>query len=361
MKPRIRPLLVLGIIVAIPPVVTTAVFHVFNDEIDSTFGRLDDDFAHAPVLALGLLGLIITIAAVFVRQEPSRTTSEAFRFQAGHQLDRFTASERSDWFLAFLPGPLIGIASAAVVTTWRFATVSPGENGTVWGDCLRSPAPALVILLSCWVLVTLCLTWRSIVRTCSCTSKSMSVTVSITGLVFLLFGGAALFAFVLPILPPVPALLTLLPILLAAQAVQLLIRRSARIRAALFYDPSIPFGPTDPEHPGSTLPPYDLLDPGERLLMWMRSDRSPEPQMLVATDRRFVLASIIENGSSYVLVQAAAGKLLGGSSGYQGPDIVTSALFSDRPPMRILGGDPIASARFAGALSDLARNGKMLC
>ncbi|MGO2862574.1 MAG: hypothetical protein ACTIC1_15550 [Brevibacterium sp.] len=388
MRPRIHPLSAVGITAAIPPLITTAIFHCLNGGIESRSSHPGDaDPADTGMFALGWLGFIITASIMLFEEDFSRTTPEAIRLHRGHQLDRFTGSVRSHWLTAFSFGPLTGILSAAAITTWCVAAESPGEPGTVWGDYLRSPLPALTVILSCWVVVTFCLAWKGIVDACSRTSKSTSVTVFVVSLVLSLLGNAALFAVILPILPPLPALLTLLPILLVALAAQLLTRRVARVRAALFgYTRPVPLGPSAPSAPepgtplrellieklganrhtspfglqGSTLPPYDLLEPGESLLMWLRSDRSPEPQMLIATDRRFVLASIIENGSSYILAQATPGKLLGGSSDYQGPDIVTSALFSDRPPMRILGGDPIASARFAAALDDLARTGKML-
>lgn len=390
---RLHPMLTVVITGVISSVIATSFFHIADSEIDPRLGSNGDfDPAFAATVALGFLGLTMTVGVTLFDEDASRTNWEANRAHYGHLLDRFTKIVRRPWHTVFAIGPTYGILAAAFVVTWRAFAKSPGESGTVWGDYLQSPLPALLVVLCCWILVTFALMWNGIVDACSRTSKPVSIAVFVVSFVVSLIGNPAFFAFALPRLPPFPSIVVCLLVLLLALSAQIATRRWAIAQARRFgYDRPLPPASPDQEEapllsllrpvwaapggsaafnsyptttaigadPGRNLPPNDVIRPGERLLMWLSTDHTHKPHMLVATDRRFVQVAIIGPGRTLVLAQASPGTLIGATSHHQGPDVVTSAHFRDQRPMRIVGGDPISSARFAKALDHLAHTGRV--
>lgn len=102
-----------------------------------------------------------------------------------------------------------------------------------------------------------------------------------------------------------------------------------------------------------------MLEPGEKLLMHFPSDRAPEPQMLIATTKRFVRASILGSGRTFVLEQARPEQLTGASSQGVGHDLITIVHFRGRQDMAVTGGNPEQSRAFAEAVTVLARTGQV--
>lgn len=372
--------------------IATLVFHTANSGFSLRPGHAGDaDPTIAASAAFAILGFVTTIAVMLFEEDETRTNWESNELHRGHVLDRFTAFVRRPWYRVFSLGPISGLLAAASVVSWTALAQSPGEPGTVWGDYLQSPLPALVVVLCCWILVTLGLMFNGIGDACSRTSKAASITVFVLSFVISLLVNPVILVLALSYLPTVQCLVVCLPILLLALGAQFATRRWAMGQARLLgYDRprplgalrrsslasrigsafarregSSPFGVQGQMAPfGAQLttgnhPPFDVLNPGERILMWLRGDRTRPPQMLVATDRRFMLVSTTGHGRGFVLAQAGPGQLLGGTSHYPGADAVTSAHFSDHPPMHICGQDPIASARFADALNNLARTGSL--
>ena len=380
MRTRIHPMLTVVITGLIPSGIATFFFHTANSGIDPRHGSNGDfDPAFAALVALGFLGLAMTATVTLFEEDMSRTNVDANRAHRGHLLDRFTKIVRRPWHTVFAIGPTCGILAAAFIASWRAFAQSPGESGTVWSDFLLSPLPALVVVLCCWNLVTFALMWNGIVDACSRVNKAVSVTVFVVSFAVSLIGNAAFFAFALPRLPPLPSAVVCLLVLLLALGAQIATRRWAIAQARRFgYDRPLP--PVAPEQDASTeqeeapllsllrpawevpsgdLPPNDLIGHGERTLLWLGNNRSNEPQMLVATDRRIMQVAIVGPGRTRVLAQACPGTLIGSTTHHRGPDIVTSAHFRGRRPMHLVGGDPIASARFAQALDHLAHTGRL--
>lgn len=389
---RLHPMFPVVIGGLMPSAIATFVFHTANSGFSLRSGYDGDaDPTSLASIAFGILGFVTVIGVMLFDEDGTRRNWEANELHRGHVLDRFTAFVRRSWPRVFSLGPISGLAAAVSVASWAALAQSPGEPGTVWGDYLQSPLPALVVVLCSWILVTLGLMFNGIVDACSRTSKATSITVFVLSFVISLLVSPVILMLALSYLPTVPTLLICLPVLLLALGAQFATRRWAITQARLLgYDHPGPFGvfrksslasrigsafarsevsspfgaqgqmaPFGAQLPRGSHPPFDVLNPGERILMWLRGDRSQQPQMLVATDRRFMLVSITGSGHSFVLAQASPGQLLGGTSHYQGADAVTSARFSDHPPMRICGQDPIVSARFAEALNDLASTGSL--
>lgn len=103
----------------------------------------------------------------------------------------------------------------------------------------------------------------------------------------------------------------------------------------------------------------NMLRPDEKLLLHFKSERTPEPQLLIATNQRFVRASILGSDRTFILEQASPGQLAAVTSHRVGHDLMTTAHFHGRRPMRIVGGDPNQSRTFAEAVSRLARTGQV--
>ena len=93
--------------------------------------------------------------------------------------------------------------------------------------------------------------------------------------------------------------------------------------------------------------------------MHFNSERSPQSQLLIATDQRFVRASILGSDRTSVLDQASPSQLSGASSRRVGRDLMTTAHFRDRQDMQVIGGDPEHSREFAEAVTRLAQTGQI--
>lgn len=305
---------------------------------------------------------------------------------------------RCPWFTVLTGAPVFAGFSATSVFIWRSFAERRGPAGTVWGDYATSALPALALFLACWAAVNLGSTFAAITEAFNRDRKGLSTTAVVVVLVAVI--GILLGFFCFADLPTGPTFV------IAAGAFVLSVFTSigtrswtlahmsriasspstARDRASrtgpirrgqcppgtgsetefkrgFWTAPGTEFG-TGPRtgfgaDSVASRPPFDMLEPGERLIRSFRSDRTPEPQMLIATTERFVRASILHPDRTYVLEQASPGKLLGISSERMGPDLVTTAHFSDRQTMRVVGGDPTQSRSFAAMITRLTRTGRL--
>lgn len=349
------------------------IFALTNAGLDPRAGHFRDfDPEDAAPVCFGLLGLYHSIAIIFFDEDDS-TPSKAKAAADSHiprAPDSYTGFIRQPWYKVLSVGPVFAAFSAASVFLWHTFAEFPGTPGTMWGDYASSALPAFALFLTCWSAANIGFMFAAIAEAFNRDHPGITITSLI---VMFIVGIGLTIGFIFMANGPTDRILTL-----AALVFPLSLCASvgthvwARVRVAR-YDAAHPhqsprarrratkFGAhkVNQGGPGRGGPPVDLLEPGERLLMHFRSDRTPEPQLLIATDQRFVRASILGSDRTFILEQASPGQLSGGTSERVGHDLMTTAHFRDRQAMRVVGGDPEQSRAFAEAITFLARTGKV--
>ncbi|WP_166969372.1 hypothetical protein [Brevibacterium atlanticum] len=350
----------------------TVVFFLTNAGIDPRAHRYGDfDPANAGAVSIGLLGLYHAIAIIFFDDDPEPASAEDGRTTDDPTVPRkagsFTAFVRQPALKVFSVGPIWAALSAAVIFIWFAAADVPGTIGTVWGDYGVTPLPALVVLFGCWAAANLGFTFSTLAEA----GHRDNPPLYISSLILLFLVAAGVVIYFLAALPDMRS-----GTALAVNGLMLLISLAGLTGARLWAMPRFAretkqrqqqqgsrgrrpqkrFGsrPAD-----SRQPPYDILEAGETLFAHFIGEGTPEPQMLVATNRRVVRALIRAPGHSFVIEQAQPGQLLGAEMTRQGTTIATIVHLRDRPTMLVTGGDPAAATRFAAALTSLAHTGRL--
>lgn len=349
---------------------TLFVFFLANAGIDPRVGRHGGfDPEQAASACFGLLGLYHTITIIFFDEDDSSTTTEAARdSHIPRARDSYTGFIRQPWYKVLSVGPIFAASCAISVFIWHSFAKFPGTPGTVWGDYTTSALPALTLFLACWAALNLGFTFAAVAEAFNRDRTGLFITAMIV--MFIVgIGVAAGFMFM-----PAQSTASVLALLAIAFPLSLLATVGTRIFAVTRvtrYVANNPhrsprekrrlarFGASHQRRTHPAQPPHDMFRHGEKLLMHFRSDRTPEPQMLIATDRRFVRASVLGSDRTFVLEQADPGQLSGVSSERVGPDLTTTAHFRDRQAMRVVGGDPEQSRAFAEAATRLAHTGKI--
>lgn len=353
----------------------TVVFFLTNAGIDPRAHRIDDfDPKDAGLVSIGLFGLYHAIAIIFFDDDPELVSAKDGRPTDDPTEPRkagsFTEFVRQPAYKVFAVGPIWATASAAVIFVWFAKAEVPGTIGTVWGDYGHSPLPALAVLCSCWAATNLGFAFSTLAETGQRDNPPLYITSLI--LLFLVAAGITVyFLAALPDMRPVTALALGGVTLFISLALLTGVRLWAMPRFAREEEEDLTglrdrrrqqrFGS---RHQGTGQPPYDMLNAGETLLAHFCGDRAPEPgqpepEMLVATNRRVVRALIRAPGQTFVIEQAEPGQLLGARSDHRGPRLVTAIGLRGRQGMIAHGGDPAASQRFAEALNSLARTGSL--
>lgn len=306
---------------------------------------------------LGLFGLYHCVVIIFFGEDNSSKSAKAPTDpRIARVPDSHTGFIRQPPHVVFSVGPVFAGFSAASVFIWHIFAKHPGTPGTVWGDYTTSGLPVLVLFLACWATANVGFTFTAIAEAVSRDRKGLFRTAMI--LMFVVAGAILVCFFSLPGQPTESALT------IAAGACSLSLVTSVGSRAWAIAR----VAQTNAENTVSMLSapqsfdviqsPHDMLEHGEDLILHFRSDRTPEPQLLIATTTRFVRASILHPDRTFILEQARPDQLVGVSSERMGPDLVTIAHFRDRQDMRIVGGNPVQSRNFAEAANRLARTGK---
>ena len=349
------------------------IFALTNAGIDPRAGRsyMDFDPADAAMACFGMLGLYHSIAIIFFDDDDSATSAGAANdAHIPKAPDSYTGFIRQPWYKVLSVGPIFAAFCTASVFIWHSFAESSGTPGTVWGDYTTSALPAVSLFLICWTAANIGFTFAAIAEAFNRDHLKLYIT-SLLVMFLVGLGLTAGFMF----LPPQP---TGRALAIAALAFPLSLfavvgtRMWAVVRVAHFdaFNPRLSararrradrFGPPRENRTSrrTGTPPLDMLQPGERLLMHIKGDRGPEPQLLIATNRRFVRASIIAPSRTFVLEQASPGQLSGGSSELMGTDLATIAHFHDRQDMRIVGSNAEESQQFASALRHLAQHGRL--
>lgn len=355
------------------------VFALANAGIDPRAGRVGDfDPKGAASACFGLLGLYHSVAIIFFDDDDSPKTADAATDpHLPRAPDSYTGFVRQAWYKVLSVGPIFAVICTASVFIWHSFAEFPGTLGTVWGDYTASPLPALALFLLCWAATNIGFTFAAIAEAFNRDRHGLFIA----GMIVMFSAGLGItvgFLF-LPDQPTGPALIMAVIALPVSLIALLGARAWASVRVA-HYDATHPgpsarerrrrarFGHQHEQHhqneqhqprPHPDEPPHDMLRRGEKLLMHFPSDRTPEPQMLIATDQRFARASLLGSERTFVLEQAAPGQLAGASSQREGSDLVTIAHFRDRQDMRVVGGNPEQSRAFAEAVTLLARTGQV--
>lgn len=349
------------------------VFALTNAGIDPRAGRVGDfDPKDAATACFGMLGLYHSIAIVFFDDDDSEKTADAATdAHIPRPADSFTGFVRQAWYKVLSVGPIFAAFCTASVFIWHSFAEFPGTLGTVWGDYTESPLPALALFFLCWAATNVGFVFASIAEAFNRDLYGLFLAAMIV--MFLAGLGITVSFFFLPDQPTGSAL-TVAVIALPVSLIALLGARACAIVRVSRYDATHPrltarerrrqarFGHQNKQHqprPHPDGPPHDMLRRGEKLLMRFPSDRTPEPQMLIATDQRFARASIVGSDRTFVLEQAAPGQLAGASSQWVQGHLVTIAHFRDRQDMRVVGGNPEQSRAFAEAVTLLARTGQV--
>lgn len=246
-------------------------------------------------------------------------------------------------------GPIWAAFCTASVFVWRAITTDHGTPGTVWGDYTGSALPALALFFACWTAANIGFAIASCAESYHRDRPRLFAAALIV--MFALGLGSAAGLLLLPAQPTAAALLVTgisCPLSLAALAGT---RSWSKARVASWDE-------ADRETPCRDVPPFDLLREDETLLLHFKSERTPEPQLLIATNQRFVRASILGSDRTFVLEQSSPGQLTAASSQRVGHDLMTTAHFHDRRVMSVVGGDPVQSRNFAEAVNRLLRTGQ---
>jgi hypothetical protein len=348
----------------------TVVFFLTNAGVDPRAHRYGDfDPANAGAVSIGLFGLYHAIAIIFFDDDPELVSAEDGRPTDDPTAPRkggsFTAFVRQPALKVFTVGPIWAVISAAVIFIWFAAADVPGAIGTVWGDYGVSPLPALAVLFACWAAANLGFTFSTLAEA----GHRDNPPLYIASLVLLFLVAAGVIIYFLAALPDMRS-----GTALAVNGLMLLISLAGLTGARLWAVPCFArdakeqqqgsrgrrpqkrFGsrPAD-----SRQPPHDVLEAGETLLAHFIGEGTPEPQMLVATNRRVVRALIRAPGRTFVIEQAQPGQLLGAEMTSRGTMTETILHLRDRPTMVVTGGDPDAAVRFAEALTSLAHTGRL--
>lgn len=361
---------------ALLAVLALLAFSLFNAGIDPRTGhRGDIDPSSAAMVGFGVLGFVHSIAIIFFTDDAA--AAKGRRFEARIP-DSFTGFIRQAAIKVFSVGPIFAAFAAASVFIWHSIAAVPGTSGTVWGDYMTSPLPAIVVFLACWsaanIGFAIAACAEAFHRTRSGLFATVLVATVLVAMVILGLGITAGFAF-LPSQPTSLALIVtviafLLSLLTMAGIRVWAIARVARWEAprpaptlwpesrAQRFDSVLPGAPGAPGTSYTGGPPFDVLEPDETVLTYFKSERTPEPQLLIATNQRFVRASILGSDRTFILDQAAPGQLAGARSERVGRDLMTTAHFHDHPVMRVVGGDPRQSRAFAVAVTRLTRSGQ---
>ncbi|NJC55146.1 hypothetical protein [Brevibacterium marinum] len=345
------------------------IFALVNAGIDPRVGRGDFDPKNAAMVCFGMLGLYHSVAIIFFDDDDSPTTREAAAdAHIPRAPDSYTGFIRQAWYKVLSVGPIFAVFCMASVFIWHSFAEFPGTLGTVWGDYTASPLPALALFLLCWAAASIGFTLAAVAEAFNRDRRGLFITAMIV--MFIVGLGITAWFFFLPDQRTGTAL-TIAALALPLSLLTLIGARAWAIARVSRYDAAHPrqsarqrrrqarFGPRAQRQacPGS--PPHDMLRRGEELLMHFKSERTAEPQMLIATNQRFVRASILGSDRTFVLEQASPGQLTGADSQRMGPDLLTTAHFRDSQDMRVVGGDPEQSRAFAEAVSRLARTGRI--
>lgn len=371
---------VCGVVLA---VVALIAFAFFNAGIDPRVGhRGDVDPGYAAMAGFGIFGFFHSIAIIFFSDDDAAAAD-------GSRLtpripDSFTGFIRQAGYKVFSVGPIFAASCTVSVFVWRAIAAAPGVLGTVWGDYTASPLPALVLFLACWTAANIGFTIAACAEAFHRNRSGLFATLLVA--MFVIGLGITVGFLLLPALPTGAALIVTaiafpLSLLAMAGARTWAMASVARWDAAhprtapqpqLQATPVPNLGPMlkdelrsmfrpeprlarfDHLLPGTSYPggpPFDMLERGEKLLMHFKSERTPEPQLLIVTNQRVVRASILGSDRTFILEQASPGQLTGVASQRVGHDLMTSAHFRDRQVMRLVGGDPVQSRAFAEAVN----------
>lgn len=345
-------------------VVGLVAFSSLNAGVDTRPGYRFDGFdPHFAAMAVfGFFGLVCSVAIiVFDDDDSDISRAAATDPRIPRPPDSYTGFVRQPWHKVLAVGAIFGAVSAVSVFIWLAIAKFPGTPGTVWGDYASSALPALTLFLALWSVTNGGFTLAALAeafnrdRRVLCTTALVAMFVIGLGLGFLFM--------TLPNLPTAGALiltavafpLSILTVTLVRAWAMVRVDRwdaltpAARQRQSLYGS----------DRPGSGHPPYDMLARGEKLLLHFGGDGTAEPQLLIATNRRFARASIVRGERTFVLEQTEPGQLSGASTQFLGGQLVTTAHFRNRADMRVDGGDPAASRAFAEAVTALARTGKI--
>ena len=346
------------------------IFALANAGIDPRANHYGDfDPKRAASACFGLLGLYHSIAIIFFDEDDSSTSARAADVHLPKAPDSYTGFVRQAWYKVLSVGPIFGSFCTASVFIWHSFAEFPGTPGTVWGDYGSSPLPALTLFLLCWAAANTGFMFAAIAEAFNRDRPGLFIT----ALIVMYIVGLGITVGFMVLLPdkPTVAALPVAAIILPLSLIAVIGARMWAIARVDRYDAKYPglsarerrrlarFGRDQQRRSHQGQPPHDLLRRGEKLLMHFQSDRSAEPQLLIATNQRFVRASILGSDRTFVLEQASPGQLAGASSERVGPDLMTTAHFRDRQDMRVVGGDPEQSRAFAEAITFLARTGKI--
>lgn len=364
---RLSTTLVYGVTLALFMLV---IFFLTNAGIDPRANRIGDfDPKGAATVCFGLLGLYHSIAIIFFDEDDSsKPAAAAADSHLPRAPDSYTGFIRQSWYKVLSVGLIFAVFCAASVFIWHSFAEFPGSPGTVWGDYATSPVPALTLFLLCWASTNIGFMFASIAEAFNRDRFGLFITAMV--IMFIVSLGVTVGFIFLPEQSTGPAL-TMAAFALPLTLIAVIGARAWAIARVNRYDANHPrlsarerrrseqFGPDLQRRPAPGPPPFDMLRDGEELLMHFKSERTPEPQMLIATNQRFVRASILGSDRTFILEQASPGQLLGASSERVGHDLMTTAHFRDRQDMRVVGGDPEQSRAFAEAVTRLARTGQL--
>ncbi|MDN6124642.1 MAG: hypothetical protein L0I80_12375 [Brevibacterium sp.] len=376
-------------------VIALIAFSTFNAGIDPRLNsRGDVNPSYAAMVGFGFLGFFHAVAIIFFSDDDAAAADG--RRPARRIPDSFTGFIRQDGHTVFSVGPIFAAFCTASVFIWHAIATDPGAPGTVWGDYTTSLLPALVLFLSCWTTINIGFTLASCAEAFHRDRSGLFATFLVA--MFVLALGLTAGFLSLPAQPTGGALIVSviafpLSLLAMARARSWAITRVAgwdaiHPRSVPQTEPRAVPGPMlqhelqslfrplfrpwlrpeprlarcDSLRPGTSYPggpPLDMLRRGEQLLMHFKSERTPEPQLLIATNQRCVRASILGADTTFILEQASPGQLTGARSERVGRDLTTTVHFHGSRVMRVVGGDPEQSRAFAEAVDRLARTGRL--
>ncbi|MDN5773707.1 MAG: hypothetical protein L0H43_07970 [Brevibacterium aurantiacum] len=352
--------------------IATAVFFMINAGINPRArppGLDDVNPSTATSGSFMVLGAFHVIAILFyVEDDTPKKDRAATDPHDSKKPDSFTGFIRQPWYKVLSVGPISAAFCAASIFIWHSFAKFPGSPGTVWGDYSTSPASALTVFLLCWASTNIGFTFASI---CEAFNRDLFGLTILSGVIMAILALVIGLGFTDLPKQPTESALTMAAIALPLTLLTVIgvrawaVARVARIDAnrprpsTQETQRSTQFGSDHHHRPAPGQPPFDMLRDGERVLMHFNSERSPQSQLLIATDQRFVRASILGSDRTSVLDQASPSQLTGASSRRVGRDLMTTAHFRDRQDMQVIGGDPEHSREFAEAVTRLAQTGQI--
>ncbi|MDN5551684.1 MAG: DUF4229 domain-containing protein [Brevibacterium sp.] len=355
---------VYGVVLTVLALIAFSTINAGIDLLMVNDGNIDPKYA--AIVGFGILGLVHSIAIHFF------TDDDAIAADGGWAEltipDSATGFIRQAGYRVFSVGPVFAVFAATSIFIWHAIAAVPGESGTVWGDYGSSPSPALIVFLSCWSAVNIGFTFASCAEAFHRDLFALFVTI-LVAMAFVGLGITVGFLF-LPAQSTGSALISVVIAFPVSLFALVGARAWAKVRVAR-WDAADPrqlqrlqprWDGIDPSTPGSPYPggpPFDMLRRGEKLLMHFKSERTPEPQLLIVTNQRVVRASILGSDRTFILDQTEPGQLSGVTSQRVGHDLMTTAHFHDRSDVQVVGGDPAQSRAFAVAVARLARTGKV--